>query len=499
MVNLAFVKWLMGSIMNFRFLGFFFSVFLLSFSAFGQVAAQNCDENFVALDPNVLQVNVLPTGSDDTENIQCALEAAASEGIPTVKLDRAIYFISSISVEGFSGSLEGTTRSDSVIRILGGSVSCSSISAGGQIPAALKFVEGRPTVQFLRFEFDSNVQPCTSGEPLRALVHFSGRPTGTSECSNDVIFGQVDRVDFVGRGPGIGSQRAVTAIPEATVLGGCKDTLLGTIKVNRSSFSNFGFAVSTELRGSAQVDINFNSFSHDAPGNVADITLLNTGQSTSVIGNEFSGISDPDEGYTGIFFGATRASAPNTTRLAVENNSFSAGDFGSVAVPIAIGLDSVQQPPNALVSIVNNNFSLFSSDDTDAVGIFVTGGVSGNSINRNRFAGSGIGIFMSSDITTIADWFMGGNSGFANLSSSLRDIVLFTNTFNNIVGPNQSASVFDDGNNFVFTGNTTNSFQEVSSSGVDERGGTVETGIDNLTIKEFMAMQEAVRKSFMGQ
>jgi len=462
----------------------------------GNAFAQNCDSDFVGLDPNVLRINVLPTGTDDTANIQCALEVAASEGIPIVKLDRATYFLSSISVAGFNGSFEGTTRNDSVVRILGGSVNCGAIQNGGQIPAAMKFIQGRPTVQFLRFEFDSSVQPCTSGEPLRALIHFTGTRTGTSECSNDVIFGQVDRTDFVGHGPGIGSQRAVTAIPEASVLGGCKETLLGTIKVNRSSFSDFGFAVSTELRGSAQVDINFNSFSHASPGSVADISLLNTGQSTTVIGNEFSGSSDPDEPYLSIFFGASRTNAPNTTRLAIENNSFAAGNFGSTAVPVAIGLDAVQQAPNSLVSIINNSFNLSSFGDNEAIGIFVTGGVSGNSITRNRFSGSGIGIFMSSDIATIADWFIGGNAGFANLSSPLRDIVLFTNTFNNIVGPNQSASVFDDGNNFVFSGNSS---QEASGTGVEADPAIAKARIDASVINELRETQAVLGHSLMDK
>ena len=462
----------------------------------GNAFAQNCDSDFVGLDPNVLRINVLPTGSDDTQNIQCALEAAASEGIPIVKLDRATYFISSISVAGFNGSFEGTTRNDSVVRILGDSVNCGAIQNGGQIPAAMKFIEGRPTVQFLRFEFDSSVQPCTSGEPLRALIHFTGTRTGTSECSNDVIFGQVDRVDFLGQGPGIGSQRAVTAIPEASVLGGCKDTLLGTIKVNRSSFSDFGFAVSTELRGSAQVDINFNSFSHTSPGGVADIALLNTGQSTSVIGNEFSGISDPGEAYTSIFFGASRTGAPNTTRLAIENNSFVAGDFGSAATSISIGLDSAQQAQNSLVSIVNNVFNLTTVDDTSGVGIFVTGGISGNSITRNRFAGSGVGVFMASEIATIADWFIGGNAGYPSLSSSLADIVLFTNTFNNIVGPNQSASVIENGNNFIFTGNSLNSSGDVSHNRRGDDPGAAKYHLNLSVINNVREGQSALHQEF---
>lgn len=461
--------------------------------------AQSCDPDFVVIDPNVLRINVLPTGSDDTENIQCALRAAADEGIPIVKLDQAAYFLSSISVEGFNGSFEGTTRSNSVIRILGGSISCNSIAGGGQIPAALKFIEGRPTVQFLRFEFQSTVQPCVSGDPLTSIIHFTGTRTGTSECSNDVIFGQVDRVDFIGRAPGVGSQRAVTAVPEGSLLGGCKDTLLGTIKVNRSTFSDFAFAVSTELRGLAQVDINFNSFSHAASGTVADITLLDTGQSTSIIGNEFSGSSDPGEGYVAVFLATTDANSPSTTRLAIENNMFQIEDFGSAATAIAVGLDSAPQALNTLVAISNNTFNLISFDDTEATGIFVSGGISGNTVTNNRFIGGGIGIFMVSDSAIISDWFIGSNSGFVSLTSSLADVVFFTNTFNNIMGPNQSASVIDQGNNFIFTGNSGSSSSGTLDSVKTADGGSRRSIADLAIFSSQVTMQEQMRLAFQGK
>src|SRR6056297_179425 len=98
----------------------FLLVVLISVFYVSQASGQSCDPDFVSLDPNVLRVNVLPTGSDDTGNIQCALDVAAAEGIPIVKLERATYFVSSVSVAGFDGSFEGTTRRDSVVRIIGG-------------------------------------------------------------------------------------------------------------------------------------------------------------------------------------------------------------------------------------------------------------------------------------------------------------------------------------------------------------------------------------------
>jgi len=431
-----------------------FSSLMVGFLLSGPVSAQSCDEEFVGIDNNVLQVNILPTGSDDTENIQCGLELASASGIPVVKLQRATYFIGSVVVSDFSGSFEGTTRDTTVVRMLPDSIDCTAMTAAGQAPAALKFVEGRPSLQFMRIEYDAAVEPCTNGAALRSLVHLTGTPTGSAECSNDVIFAQVDRIDFATSGQALGGTFAVEAGPEGAVLGGCKNTLLGTIKVNRSSFSNFEFAVGTQLRGQAQVDINFNAFN---PGDIdnltlSDIVLVDTGQSTTVTGNEFSGSSDALNGYTGIFLASLDANAPSNTRLAVENNVFNVR--GDAAMAVSLGLPVDQQSQTGRISIAGNEFNLENIGETGVTGVFVTD-ISGGVIVGNRFSGTGVGVFLNAANRAVSDWYIGANTGLANLDSQVADVFFGAGTDNNVVGPGQSATVLDLGDNSQLQGGQT--------------------------------------------
>ncbi|MCA1779360.1 MAG: hypothetical protein LC637_08265 [Xanthomonadaceae bacterium] len=439
----------------------FYTSLMLGLFLCGSVFAQSCDEEFVGIDNNALQVNVLPTGSDDTENIQCGLDLATISGIPVVKLQRASYFISSVIVRDFSGRFEGTTRDSTTLRVLPNSINCAAMAAAGQAPAALKFVEGRPILQFMRIEYDAAVEPCTDGAALRSLVHLTGTATGSAECSNDVIFGQVDRIDFATRGLALGGTFALEAGAEGAVLGGCKNTLLGTIKVNRSSFSNFEFSIGTQLRGQAQVDINFNVFNPGDLNNLtlADIVLIDTGQSTSVIGNEFNGSSTADNGYSAIFMAAVSAESPASTRLAVESNTFNiAGDASADA--IALGLPVDLQAQNGRISIAGNVFNLETTGDTEVTGVFVTD-LSRGTIVGNRFAGSGTGVFLNSGNRAVLDWYIGANTGFANLESEQASVFFGAGTSNNIVGPSQSASVLDFGSNTVLQEGITQAFLPV--------------------------------------
>ncbi len=83
------------------------------------------------------------------------------------------------------------------------------------------------------------------------VVHFTGDPL-LIPVPNETGFGVIDRVELVGADMLVEQIIGVASVAEGALFGDCNETLLGTSKVNRSSLSNFYFAVLTSLRGAGQ-------------------------------------------------------------------------------------------------------------------------------------------------------------------------------------------------------------------------------------------------------
>ncbi|MBE9548650.1 MAG: endonuclease, partial [Proteobacteria bacterium] len=218
-----------------------------------------CDSNFVNLVEQTIIVT--PTGDDDTANIQCALNTAADDGYPTVKMTADTYYIGGIIVENFTGTLEGTKKTSTIISVLDNSINCTAMQSAGQTSAVIKFIRGEPRIRFMTI---SASQPCLSNLRIQNLLHFTGTSANDNSCSNDVIFGAVDRMSIDGMDVNFGPLQAISVMAEGNALGGCKDTLLGTFKLNRSEIFNTLTGIATSLKAGAQVDINFNQFQGNA-------------------------------------------------------------------------------------------------------------------------------------------------------------------------------------------------------------------------------------------
>ena len=145
--QLSLVRWIKMKILILIVSFLFFVAFLFPTHLMAQTLG--CDSGFVDLRNGVIEVS--PTGIDDTINIQCALDEAKSNGLPTVKLERSDYFISHIQIENFNGTLEGTTRDDTVLVVLNNSVDCDALIDNGQAPAGIKFIRGDARVRFMTY------------------------------------------------------------------------------------------------------------------------------------------------------------------------------------------------------------------------------------------------------------------------------------------------------------------------------------------------------------
>lgn len=435
-------------------------LFALSALQANRVEAQlGCDADLVSLDMQGTIITVNPEGSDDTANIQCALDEAVDRGIPTVKLAEGDFFAAAIHVVDFEGSLEGQSKAKTRIVPLSESVDCEGQIDSGQRTAWWKFVGGAVAVRTLTIDSQEVGGLCQDGSDTLHLMHFTGR-TDVDDCASDVIQSAVDRVDILDDlSSGESYSHAVAASAEEQ-FGGCYDTLLGGFKVNRSTFKGMHTGLFLSMRGSAQVDINFNTFE---PFEWA-ITKSLANQSTTVLRNEFllnetADDSDPME-VDGNLPGAVRVLngpiGPAENRISIENNRFTVGSRPFESSTTTIFVSNPEGFTNINFSARKNRFeyTLTPSVPMSNLRAINLQGVSNATIAGNKFAGDSQGIFLFGSNPA----FAAGNAVTGNMFNLAPDqlgIFLANDSKENTVGPGQNAGISDFGNdNFVsFEGN----------------------------------------------
>ncbi|MBE9548376.1 MAG: hypothetical protein IMF09_03140 [Proteobacteria bacterium] len=418
---------------------------LLGFSLDSLAESIGCDDDFVQLDNAALVINVAPTNIDDTTNIQCALDVAASDGYPIVRLAADTYFVGSLVVENFKATLEGITKASTIIEVLDGSIDCEAMESVGLTSSVLKFVRGEPRIRFMTIKAD---HPCIGGLRVNNILHFTGLPATPANCANDVIFGAVDRV-IIDATSWKGARIAVSASAEGSNLPGgsslpaCSETLLGTFKLNRSFIYNADTAIYTAMKAGAQVDINFNEFSD----NRHSIRLRDTNQNTTITTNKFFNEDPSSEfggaGFVAVFIETSSGDAPAVTRVVIHNNEFNMLSlFGEGGTVIWMGNDIGDTDISS--AITNNRFKLSGNSVT---GIF-SKSVSNTHVSANQFSGDGrVAVFTNGDSSFATGWTITANTGLKEFTSwpAGVDIVLGTETSQCVVGPGQEAGVSDYG------------------------------------------------------
>jgi hypothetical protein len=119
---------------------------------------------------------VSPSGIDDTEAIQCALDEAVAAGPGrTVQLRAGTFHVGFVRVRGFKGTFRGVGRDATRITPLSG-LACAEQLAQGLFPVLVSFDEGYPRISDLLFEMTTDhVDPCEpysvpwDPEPLTGL------------------------------------------------------------------------------------------------------------------------------------------------------------------------------------------------------------------------------------------------------------------------------------------------------------------------------------------
>jgi len=391
----------------------------------------------VSLRGNVLLVE--PTGSDDTENIRCALEQSKALGVTKVRLGRGDFHLTTIMIEDFGGILQGTGINATNLEIPEDSIDCASYLAAGRAPAVMKFING--DVKIAKMTLSSHAQ-CTSTHSDYALIHFTGR--GAEEtCGSDTGFGSIDRMKIISRAitpRGIAVVAGAEGAEEGVGLDTCNNTQLGSLKVNRSHIEGYSTGVWTDLGGQAQVEINFNTLRNN------DLHIFGGGnQLLSVQSNHIESSQNDATDSTalyissdGCFQRSNQSTAPKRNRVVFYNNRVNNAEiFAWGGAPEChLSLD-----------ITDNRFHSTNSDFI----VMLYEGVTGASITRNSFSGSGIEFQPSFKPAAI---FVGGyglpsfentivGNDFSKYSSEFD--INFEWAFDNIVGPGQTDKVLDLG------------------------------------------------------
>jgi hypothetical protein len=125
----------------------------------------SCDPNYVFHFGKVWMV--LPTGTDDTANIQCAFDNAVTEQGSTLLLTAATYHTAQVAVFGFVGTFRGVGRDETIIKTLDRTLQVAPLnffenaptpeSGSNPWPSIFAFVGGDIVISDLSFYSTPNV------------------------------------------------------------------------------------------------------------------------------------------------------------------------------------------------------------------------------------------------------------------------------------------------------------------------------------------------------
>ena len=154
-------------------------------SAEGRGTACGCGPKVVAERGALV---VLPTGRDDTRNLQCAIDRAGRLGIRKVRLVKGTYYTGQIVARNFVGHLFGAGAENTVVRNLQEPLYVTpenfyfeAPSADNPWPSLLAFVDGRFRVSDLTIR----IVGATCADGLVDLRHFPrSRPWPTASPSS---------------------------------------------------------------------------------------------------------------------------------------------------------------------------------------------------------------------------------------------------------------------------------------------------------------------------
>ena len=398
----------------------------------------------VELDGGIVKVQSTADG-DDTDNIQCALDAAVTGGYKDVYLTSDAYSIGGVTANDYEGRLRGRSFDLTTINVIDNSLDCTT-------GAALRFIVGDAVVTRMKLKIN---EPCSTPGGSASVIGFYSNP---EDCAGDrVVFGVVDRVIIEGGGasaldfttgitmdaaPACFPESSEEALPEA-------NKALGSLIVNRNQIRDLDIGILSSISANGQVDITFNN---PMEGLGVPIALVDASQATNIYRNEiyYNDVEYPaglveDFGTTGILVGSTGAS-PAINKTSFSKNKFIDGGLNSEGYAVL----SAQLDKSIIHEMIITSNTFTGSDANSAGAGLAVLDTSNGVISANTFTGSASTwvLLDSGDESqnglgsTVSGWAILANS-FGS-STAPADITLGAKTEDNVVGRSQGQPVVAD-------------------------------------------------------
>jgi hypothetical protein len=272
-------------------------------------SAASCNPSFVVQHGRTF--TVLPTGVDDTPNLQCAFDSAAAAGSSAVRLEKGTYHIRQIVVNNFKGSYTGAGAEQSVLTNLPNlyvtpfNMYYQPPSAANPWPSLVSFVDGDFLVSDIGMKITGAVP--TTGWTIYGLPTLYDLALGFTVLgtTSNAVFSRVDIEGEVAPNP-VCNYNLYNGIGFEGLIGQeSQPPISGSFVVQNSTFQHLGSAVPVYNVVDASVLL-----SHNNAQDVFDAMdlqgLLNTMY-------EFSFNTVEGSSYGGYLYDAT--SAEGTTEL----------------------------------------------------------------------------------------------------------------------------------------------------------------------------------------
>lgn len=295
-------------------------------------------------------ITVIPTGSDDTPNIQCAIDGTQSGGV--VQLEAGVYRTAQIMASNFRGALRGRGATQTIVQNLPNLVVTvedlftQRPDAAHTWPALFAFWDGDVVLSDLTIKIVGDCKPeCpTTGWSIYGL--------NPHEMALAVVMlghtANIQVSDVV-----IDAQRTA---PEATVLGtnllngifveaafgGNPDALTGSFTVTRSKFNNVGDPVPIRAVDGFQAEFTHNLFVDPVEISAGDLKNATVRYADNTV---TSALAPYSLGFHSFDVGLFPYGVQNT-RLIYEGNTL-AGEWGAY--------EEATFGPNVNCLFVNNN------------------------------------------------------------------------------------------------------------------------------------------------
>lgn len=246
-----------------------------------------CDPEFVEIDGAGFFLR--PSGNDDTDNVQCALDSAVDQNIALVSLGAGSFQVTSLRVSNFKGEFKGQSKSRTTLLLASEGDQCLSQELAGGSNRGIVFYNGNVKVSSMTIEMSESCD--------HSYIALNFRP---ASCDERTLFANIDRVSFIGKPSS--KRRSETGSNRAISFGYSDDGCayegagaLGQLKINRSTFDEFDVATDYRVWGKGEVTISTNEFTNVLLG------ILSTGSNAvSAIRNNkfFLGNRRRDSGVT---------------------------------------------------------------------------------------------------------------------------------------------------------------------------------------------------------